>query len=183
MRIVKYELHRKFFQGFGKAAKDAERTATRTLRGATGARRGAAQESLDVARVGSEAAEVEPVAGRLPRNHELAGGEFPREQLPPKYREKGLRFKSTGYADFEPYAMTLPDGKKTVHIELTGSMRADESLANNAAKLEETPEGYTWHHVEDEGTMMLVPTDLHHTVSHTGGRVKFKHRTGMRYGN
>ena len=79
--------------------------------------------------------------------------------------------------------MTLPNGKKTVRIELTGSMRADESLANNAAKLEETPEGYTWHHVEDEGTMMLVPTDLHHTVSHTGGRVKFKHRTGMRYGS
>lgn len=182
-RIAWYELQRRFFRGFGKAAKDAEGSATRALHGAAGVRRVAAQESLDAARVGAEAAEVEPVAGRLPRNHDLAGGEFPREQLPPKYREKGLRFKSTGYPDFEPYAMTLPNGKKTVRIELTGSMRADEQLANNAAKLEEAPEGYTWHHVEDEGTMMLVPTDLHHTVSHTGGRVKFKHRTGMRYGN
>jgi hypothetical protein len=57
-------------------AKDAERTATKTLRGAAGARRIAAQESLDAARVGAEAAEVEPVAGRLPRNHELAGKDF-----------------------------------------------------------------------------------------------------------
>lgn len=29
--------------------------------------------------------------------------------------------------------------------------------------------GYTWHHVEDGKTMMLVPTDLHQAVRHTGG--------------
>ena len=180
-RIAYYELQRRFFQGFGKAAKDAERTATRTLGRATGARKVAAQESLDAARVGAEAAEVEPVAGRLPRNHELAGGEFPREQLPPKYREKGLKFKRTGYPDFEPYAMTLQNGKKTVRIELTGTRDADVALANKAAKLDEAPEGYTWHHVEDEGTMMLVPTTLHEAVAHTGGVAKYADRTGVRY--
>ena len=183
VRIAYYELQRKFFRGFAKAAKDAERTATKALRGAAGARKIAAQESLDAARVGAEAAEVEPVAGRLPRNHELAGKEFPREQLPPKYREKGLRFKNTGYPDFEPYAMTLPNGKKAVKIELTGSRRLDEALANKAAGLERTPRGHTWHHVEDEGTMMLVPTDLHGEVAHTGGRATFKHRTGADYGD
>jgi hypothetical protein len=49
-------------------------------------------------------------AARAPHRHaELsrrcrgaAGGEFPREQLPPKYRDNGLRFRSTGYPDFEP---------------------------------------------------------------------------------
>jgi hypothetical protein len=66
VRIAYYELQRKFFRGFAKAAKDAERTATSALRGAAGARKIAAQESLDAARVGAEAAEVEPVAGRLP---------------------------------------------------------------------------------------------------------------------
>jgi hypothetical protein len=75
--------------------------------------------------------------------------------------------------------MTLPNGKKTVRIELTGSRRADEALANQAAGFDRTPRGHTWHHVENEGTMMLVPTDLHHDVAHTGGRAAFKHRTGV----
>ena len=35
--------------------------------------------------------------------------------------------------------------------------------------LENTPEGYTWHHVEDGKTMMLVPSDIHSAVRHTGG--------------
>jgi A nuclease of the HNH/ENDO VII superfamily with conserved WHH len=182
-RIAWYELQRRFFRGFGKVAKDAERTATKALRREVGVRRALAQESVDTARVGAEAAEVEPVAGRLPRNHEFAGKEFPRERLPAKYRDKGLRFKSTGYPDFEPYAATLPNGKKTVRIELTGSMDADEALANKAAGLEERPEGFIWHHVEDEGTMMLVPASLHEAVPHTGGRATFKHRTGISYDN
>lgn len=32
-----------------------------------------------------------------------------------------------------------------------------------------TPAGYTWHHVEAGRTMLLVPSDLHGTVRHTGG--------------
>jgi hypothetical protein len=179
MQIAFNEQTRRFFRGFGKAAQDAERTATKALRGATGARKAVAQESLDAARLGAEATEVEPIAGRLPRNHQYAGKEFPRELLPPKYREKGLRFKSTGYPDFEPYAMTLPNGKKTVRIELTGSRRADELLANKAAGFKgDPPDTYTWHHVEDEGKMMLVPRDLHGAVGHTGGRARFVERTG-----
>jgi hypothetical protein len=74
MEIAWYEQMRRFFRGFGKAAKDAE------------------PELKDAARVAMEAAGVEPVAGRLPANHEYAGKEFPREQLPRKYRDKGLRF-------------------------------------------------------------------------------------------
>jgi len=180
MQIAFNEQMHRFSRGFGKAAKDAERTATKALRGATGARKAVAQESLDAARVGAEATEVEPIAGRLPRNHQYAGKEFPRELLPPKYREKGLRFKSTGYPDFDPYAMTLPNGKKTVRIELTGSRRADELLANKAAGFKgDPPNTDTWHHVEDEGTMMLVPRDLHGAVGHTGGRAHFVERTGV----
>jgi A nuclease of the HNH/ENDO VII superfamily with conserved WHH len=179
MRIAFNEQTRRFFRGFGKAAKDGERAATKSLRGTTGAREIAAQESLDAARVGAEAAKVEPVAGRLPRNHEYAGKEFSRELLPPKYREKGLRFKNTGYPDFEPYAMTLPNGKKTVRIELTGSREVDRMAANRAAGFQRPPEGYAWHHLEDEGTMMLVPLDLHRAVAHTGGAAKYVDRTGV----
>ncbi|WP_370221743.1 HNH endonuclease [Cytobacillus sp.] len=35
--------------------------------------------------------------------------------------------------------------------------------------LKNTPAGYTWHHVEDGKTMMLVPSDIHGEVRHTGG--------------
>jgi filamentous hemagglutinin len=66
--------------------------------------------------------------------------------------------------------MTLPNGKKTVRIELTRSMRKDIAAAKQAAGLERNPKGYVWHHVEDEGTMMLVPEDLHDAVAHSGGQ-------------
>lgn len=52
MQIAFNEQTRRFFRGFGRAARDAEGTA---------------------ARIGTEAAEVEPVTGRLPRNHQYAG--------------------------------------------------------------------------------------------------------------
>jgi A nuclease of the HNH/ENDO VII superfamily with conserved WHH len=47
----------------------------------------------------------------------------------------------------------------------------DAELANLASGRTKTPEGYTWHHVEDGWTMELVPQDLHDVVKHTGGAV------------
>ena len=35
---------------------------------------------------------------------------------------------------------------------------------------------YTWHHVEDTETMLLVPRDLHETVRHTGGAAIVRER-------
>src|SRR5262249_23724660 len=58
MRIAYYESVRRFSRGFAKAAKDAERSAEKVLRGATGARKIAAQESMEAAKVSAEAAEV-----------------------------------------------------------------------------------------------------------------------------
>lgn len=34
---------------------------------------------------------------------------------------------------------------------------------------DKTPEGYTWHHHQDEKTMQLVPADIHRKTGHTGG--------------
>ena len=42
-------------------------------------------------------------------------------------------------------------------------------MANARVGLRCTPKGFTWHHVEDGLTMMLIPTDLHNAVRHTGG--------------
>jgi hypothetical protein len=128
---------------------------------------------------GEELAKVEPVAGRLPQNHQYAGREVPRSELPAKYRGQGLHFKSTGYPDFEPYAKTLPNGKKSVRIEYQGNRPADCAAANRKARFESTPEDFTWHHDEaDLGAMYLVPKDLHDAAKHSGGVAEYKHRTG-----
>jgi hypothetical protein len=35
----------------------------------------------------------------------------------------------------------------------------------------ETPDGYTWHHNEETGTMELVDSETHTKTAHTGGKV------------
>lgn len=178
-RITRWELQRKYFEGYLKAARQARREAKVALSRGSRASRAAAKERDAVAAMGEEAATVQPVAGRLPINHEFAGKAFPREALPPKYRSGGLRFKENGAPNFSPYAMELPAGGKAVKIELTGSMRADEKLANSAAGLPKTPNTHVWHHNEELGVMELIPKDLHSAVRHTGGQAGYKHVMGI----
>jgi hypothetical protein len=120
-----------------------------------------------------------PGPAGAPRHTATARQVAERDHLNAVITGEGLRFERTGYLDFDPYALTLPNGKKTVRIELTASRDADVALANKAAGLEETPEGYSWHHVEDEGKMILVPRDLHQAVGHTGGMAHYRDRTEM----
>jgi len=40
--------------------------------------------------------------------------------------------------------------------------------------LQDTPDGYTWHHHQDCLTLQLVPWDLHSAVYHTGGVAMLK---------
>jgi uncharacterized membrane protein YgcG len=75
-----------------------------------------------------------------------------------------VTYNNSGYPDFSPYA------EAEVKVDgLKGTIPPDDKLANQAAGLSSTPEGYTWHHVEDGETMQLVPTDIHSTFPHTGG--------------
>jgi hypothetical protein len=183
LRIVYWEKQRQFFRGYLQAAKAEQRAVQQALKNAKGTQRIPLASRRATAVMGEEIAKVEPVAGRLPRNHAYAGRSFPPERLPPQYRTQGLRFKETGYPDFEPYAKVLPNGQKNVRVVFTGSRKADEAAANAAVKLERTPRGYTWHHNEDMETMCLVPDDLHKTVAHTGGTAGYKHRHGVDYGD
>ncbi|WP_077394954.1 HNH endonuclease [Clostridium saccharobutylicum] len=76
----------------------------------------------------------------------------------------GVEFTEEGFPDFSPYST------KTVTVDnLVGDAYYDFIKANEAAGYDSTPEGYTWHHVEDGKTMELVPSDLHGAVRHTGG--------------
>jgi len=176
-RKVYYDHVDKFYREAEAAAKEARTDAEAILKKAP--KDATAQARQRAAATMEAATEVKPVAGRLPQNHEYAGKAFPAEKLPAKYREKGLRFSKQGHPDFEPHAMKLPNGSKRVEIEYTGSRSADFNAANNAAKLEEIPRGYTWHHLEDGKSMMLVPRDLHDAVRHSGGASRYKHKTGI----
>lgn len=101
-----------------------------------------------------------------PINAKYANGPYPLEEKNPELSDKypeGVNFTSDGYPDFSPYAI------ETVEIDVTGDRIDDFTSANEAAGLEEKPEGFTWHHKEDGKTMELIPTDLHQQVAHTGG--------------
>ncbi|WP_281274509.1 HNH endonuclease [Aquisalibacillus elongatus] len=76
----------------------------------------------------------------------------------------GVKFTNDGFPDFSPYSKT-----KVKVDGLKGNTTGDFTAANKAAGLKKTPSGHTWHHVEDGKTLMLVPTDLHQAVRHTGG--------------
>ena len=97
-------------------------------------------------------------------NKKYAGKVFElKGDLATKY-PNGVVFNNEGFPDFSPYA------KIKVKIDgLKGNTTTDFTAANKAVGLKETPGGYTWHHVEDGRTMILVPTDLHQAVRHTGG--------------
>jgi len=176
-RVIYWELQRKYFRGYLEAAKRAKLEAKAALRGAP------SSEQLKHAEMAEEAALAPPIAGRLPQNHEYAGRQFPIDLLPPPFRQQGLRFTEAGHPDFSPFAKTLPNGKKSVEIEYTGSRQSDFAAANAAAGFKTTPPEYRWHHHEDGKTMILVPADLHDVVKHTGGVAAAKHAWGLDYGN
>lgn len=107
-----------------------------------------------------------PINGRLPRNSQYSGGLFPSEKLSEYLVSKypnGVIFSQQGFPDFSPYAY--------FEVQIGGlTGKGDDLYANRALGLTSTPDGYTWHHVEDGKTMQLVPSDLHDKVAHTGGR-------------
>lgn len=97
-------------------------------------------------------------------NKKYAGQVYELEgSLATKY-PNGVKFSEEGFPDFSPYA------KYKVKVDgMKGNAGSDMDAANTAAGFDKTPGGYTWHHLEDGQTMILIPTDLHKAISHTGG--------------
>lgn len=81
------------------------------------------------------------------------------------------------------------DGTKCVTvIKATGKRSKDFDEANRAMGLDETPDGYVWHHVDDynvaDGTisMELVQDDVHNaTIPHSGGCAQYDSVNGPSY--
>jgi hypothetical protein len=99
------------------------------------------------------------VNGGVPkvRNGKLAGDTHPKTTVP---------FDANGFPDFSAWRHPqVPD----VRIQLTGSRSKDFRLANQAAGLNSTPSGYTWHHHQDPGLMQLIERQIHADTGHTGG--------------
>ncbi len=115
------------------------------------------------------------------KNYRYAGKRFKFEKgtLQDSKYPQGVFFKANGYPDFSQYAKaTVKFDKPSVEgvkkgLCLSGNEKADFALANKTMGYSYTPPGYTWHHVEDMQTMILVPQDVHSVVyggvAHDGG--------------
>ena len=88
-------------------------------------------------------------------------------------KEVSVTYSKEGYPDFSPYAH--PDHPNPVKINMTGNNASDFAQANKAIGLSgsKPPKGYTWHHMEDGKSMLLVRRDVHDCTlggfAHTGG--------------
>jgi hypothetical protein len=108
------------------------------------------------AKVAIKKKKIPTIGGRRPRGWEwgYAGKPHP----------SGVWFTEQGFPDFGPYV------KASHKFEnLKGNYTTDIDMANKESGFSRTPDGYTWHHVEDGKTMQLVPLELHRQVPHTGG--------------
>jgi hypothetical protein len=75
-----------------------------------------------------------------------------------------VTYSPDGYPDFSPHEIK--------HVEIspmTGKGTGDFTRANRQAGYSATPDGFTWHHVQDGKTMQLIPTKIHDQFPHTGG--------------
>jgi hypothetical protein len=105
------------------------------------------------------------VNGRSPINSASAGKIFPiSAALQQKYGVTGVTFSAAGFPNFKPFAI-----KSVAPTGLTGNRATDNGLSNKAAGYTVQPANTVWHHVEDCVTMLLLPSDIHDAVRHTGG--------------
>lgn len=164
-------------------------------------------EQIADARRVEQAAKVKPAQGRLPINHEFAGKglslgmideqlanaklsgdtRIKLQRLRKFMVERGVsevQYTEAGYPDFSPFVFEKNGVKAEVDIYLNKTRGKDETLAKEryreAIKDPEwdEPDGYTWHHSESVGRMILVPTPIHEAFRHTGGIPWYRILTG-----
>jgi RHS repeat-associated protein len=102
----------------------------------------------------------------------------------------GLELEGVNFAGSDALYPAGPGQENIVKIKMQGSRGRDFTEANKRAKLDGTPSGYTWHHVDDFNprtgtcTMQLVTTEAHEaTFPHRGSVSQFEKKFGVKYSN
>ena len=119
---------------------------------------------------------LKKINDRYPINGDLAGQKYPLHKLPEDLQVKypnSVMIDERGFIRFEPYGISVIRSK-----ELIGDHDKDFQLADEISGYKTRPEEYTWHHVEDGETMVLVPKDLHKAIRHTGGAAIIRAKKG-----
>jgi hypothetical protein len=117
------------------------------------------------------------INGRRPINYMWANKTYNGAKWTPDLAAKypqGVPFDANGFPVFDNYAQARwqpsHGGKFTGKWDLdVKAANADMQRRFPDQNWSKTPDGYTWHHVEDGRTMLLVPRDIHKAVRHTGG--------------
>lgn len=78
-----------------------------------------------------------------------------------------IYMSEAGFVIFDQHsiAVYVSDGLTGANGGMDDIIRANLSYFG----VQSTPKGYTWHHLEDGKTMILIPTELHDAYRHTGG--------------
>lgn len=116
------------------------------------------------------------INGRRPINYTWANKTYNGAKWTPDLAAKyprGVPFDSNGFPVFDSYAQAR--WQPSHGGKFTGKWDLDVKAANTDMQRRfpdqdwsKIPDGYTWHHVEDGRTMLLVPRDIHKAVRHTG---------------
>ena len=125
-------------------------------------------------------------------NGDMDGSKHPESDVPylKKIVENNHAEKVEGvFPDFSKYSkfeinlpdnmLTQSDKKQNIHCnnELKKAFDSETLDAKGFSGMQidqisngDKPQGYTWHHNEEKGKMELIPTEIHSTTRHTGGR-------------
>lgn len=165
------------------------------------------RDEIEAARRVEAAAKVKPTQGRLPINHEFAGTAITIDDIDAKLADVALdagartrlqrarkvmaesgvtriEYTDEGYPDFSPWVYEKNGKKAEIDMYLQGTRGKDDTLAEERFGEMigdpdfEAPTGWTWHHSERTGKMLLVPTGIHEAFKHTGGIPLYRVLTG-----
>ena len=78
-----------------------------------------------------------------------------------------IYMSSQGFPVFDDYAVARVEISDLTGLDNGADDIAKANLAHHGN--ETSIPGYTWHHIEDGKTLILIPSDLHDAYQHTGG--------------
>ncbi len=82
-----------------------------------------------------------------------------------KYGE--IYMSQAGFPIFDEHAIAVVQLDSLTGLNSGADDIARANMKHHGTTI--TPPGYTWHHLEDGKTMILIPTELHEAYRHTGG--------------